>query len=34
MPDDLSHRANRKLSPGWRSPLGATLGLGGVNFSL
>ena len=34
MPNDLSHRTNRKLSPGWHYPLGATLGLGGVNFSL
>ncbi|HQU12647.1 MAG TPA: alpha-amylase family glycosyl hydrolase, partial [Thermodesulfobacteriota bacterium] len=34
MPGDLSHRTNRKLSPGWHYPLGATLGMGGVNFSL
>ena len=34
MPGDLSHRTNRKLSPGWHYPLGATPGLGGVNFSL
>src|SRR5512141_3110229 len=34
MPNGLSHRTDRKLSPGWRSPFGATLGLGGVNFSL
>lgn len=34
MTNDLSHRTNRKLSPGWHYPLGATLGLGGVNFSL
>ena len=34
MPSDLSHRTNRKLSPGWHYPLGATPGLGGVNFSL
>ncbi len=34
MPDDLAHRTNRKLSPGWHYPLGATPGLGGVNFSL
>ncbi len=34
VPNDLSHRTNRKLSPGWHYPLGATLGLGGVNFSL
>jgi isoamylase len=32
--NDLSHRTSRKLSPGWHYPLGATLGLGGVNFSL
>ena len=34
VPNDLSHRTNRKLSPGWHYPLGATLGQGGVNFSL
>jgi glycogen operon protein len=34
MPDDLSHRTNRKLSPGRHFPLGATLEPGGVNFSL
>ena len=34
MPDDLSHRTNRKLSPGSHHPLGATLVPGGVNFSL
>ena len=34
MPNDLSHRTNRKLSPGSHYPLGATLGPGGVNFSL
>jgi glycogen operon protein len=34
VPNDLSHRTNRKLSPGSHYPLGATLGPGGVNFSL
>jgi len=34
VPNDLSHRTDRKLSPGWHYPLGATLGAGGVNFSL
>ncbi|MDD5762596.1 MAG: glycogen debranching protein GlgX, partial [bacterium] len=34
MTHDPAHRTNRKLSPGWHSPLGATPGLGGVNFSL
>ena len=34
MAHELVHRTDRKLSPGWHSPLGATLGLGGVNFSL
>jgi pullulanase/glycogen debranching enzyme len=34
VPNDLSHRTNRKLSPGRHFPLGATLGPGGVNFSL
>ncbi len=34
MPNDLSHRTSRKLSPGSHYPLGAALGPGGVNFSL
>jgi isoamylase len=34
MPNDLSHRTNRKLSQGSHHPLGATPGSEGVNFSL
>jgi glycogen operon protein len=34
MAHELTHRTNRKLSRGWHYPLGATPGLGGVNFSL
>jgi len=30
----LEHRTRRKLSPGKASPLGATIGKGGVNFAL
>jgi len=34
MPGEPSHRASRKISPGRRYPLGATLAPSGVNFSL
>ncbi|MFA6147634.1 MAG: glycogen debranching protein GlgX [bacterium] len=34
MTEELTHRTNRKLSPGWHYPLGATPGPEGVNFSL
>ena len=34
MPNELSHRTNRKLSPGSHDPLGADVQEGGVNFSL
>jgi len=34
MPDDLSHRTNRKLSPESHYPLGADVQEGGANFSL
>jgi len=34
MGQHLEHHTRRKLSPGRASPLGATIGKGGVNFAL